>query len=165
MVSVIQFIHPPSPRFPSAQVIQAAVRTTRTPSHIGHEIHIQSQHSKHTTKPTCSSAVDHCSTCLDDAAHANAAADEHLPSLLPPPRAARPQRSSQPRRPRRIRHPLQPATRSATADSTRCQHTVIGHQVPPRSRHQCQQPLDQHLRLHDHVRRAVGAATAPGKDK
>lgn len=29
MVSVIQFIHPPSPSFPSAQVIQAAVRITR----------------------------------------------------------------------------------------------------------------------------------------
>ena len=31
MVSVIQFIHPPSPSFPSAQVIQAAVRATRGP--------------------------------------------------------------------------------------------------------------------------------------
>ena len=31
MVSVIQFIHPPSPSFPSAQVKQAAARTTRTP--------------------------------------------------------------------------------------------------------------------------------------
>ena len=30
MVSVIQFIHPPSPSFPSAQAVQSAARTTRT---------------------------------------------------------------------------------------------------------------------------------------
>jgi hypothetical protein len=32
MVSVIQFIHPPSPSFPSAQAVQAAAWTTRTHS-------------------------------------------------------------------------------------------------------------------------------------
>ena len=35
------------------------------------------------------------------------------------------------------------------------QHPVIRHQVPPRSRHQSQQPLNQHLRRKHHVRRAI----------
>ncbi|MDA7494690.1 hypothetical protein N8467_01330, partial [bacterium] len=36
---------------------------------------------------------------------------------------------------------------------TRRQHTVIRHQVLSRSRHQGQQPLNQHLRLHHYMRR------------
>jgi hypothetical protein len=37
----------------------------------------------------------------------------------------------------------------------RCQHTVIRHQMLSRPRYQCQQPLDQHLRFHHHVRCAI----------
>lgn len=66
--------------------------------------------SDHVALPSTASLAE--PTCLVDAAHANAAADEPLQRLVHLPRH---QRSSQPRRPLRILQDVQPAARSATA--------------------------------------------------